>query len=89
MVDTLDNVDIPANTFVDIYDATGISVGVQIDVQNLADGDLYLTTKATLPTATDAYQLLLTGQIARNDLADSGAWVYSPNRDGKINVKVV
>lgn len=89
MVDTLDNIDLPANQWVDLYVATGIVVGTQIIVQNLGAGSgIYLHTSELEPVGDDGYTLVIRGTSFSNDAADAGAWAFSPNHDGKVHVRV-
>ena len=94
MADTLQNIKLPANTWVDLYDATGIDVGTQIVLQNLSSVHVKLHTSATQPSDVDAESNEL-GSFNRigsygsivNDSGDSGAWAYA-HSDGLVNVKV-
>lgn len=88
MADTLANILIPKNTWVDLYAATGIVVGVQIIVQNLGACDLYAASQASAPTDLSAYQVIEFAKTAANEAGDAGAWVYSLNCDGLVNVRV-
>lgn len=88
MADTLPNVFLPANTWVDLYAATGIPVGTQIVVTHDSASDVNLTTKATEPTSADGFQVLKRSQDRINDAGDSGAWAISPVTDGLLNVRV-
>lgn len=91
MPDTLVNVPLPANTWVDLYAATGIPVGVAISAENVGTSDVYLTVRATQPPiGFDAYSIVQrkTSVPYRNSTGDAGAWAYSPNCRGKLNVRV-
>ncbi len=88
MADTLPNVDLPKNTWVNLYDNTGIPVGTQILAQNIGVCDVYLASQLTLPAIdTDAYQILLRSQSAVNDPGDAGAWAYC-YAGGAVNVRL-
>lgn len=94
MPDTLQNIKLPANVWVDLYAATGITVGIQIAVKNLSVVGVKLNVQATTPTQTDAqsdengaFSPLGSYQESVNDSGDSGAWAYA-HSDGLINVKV-
>ena len=43
MADTLPNVTLPPNIWVDLYAATGVPVGTAIGVSNIGVADVYLT----------------------------------------------
>lgn len=93
MADTLQNIKLPANTWVDLYAASGIIVGTQIVVKNLSIVGVKLNAQATTPTQTDAntdetgsYSPLGSFGSASNDVGDSGAWAYSHSL-GLVSVK--
>ena len=69
------NVVLPEGEWVDLYDATGIVVGVQIDVVNMTPNDVRLASTAAEPVPADDHTPLLFGRaIGQNDDADPGAW---------------
>lgn len=93
MADTLQNIKIPANTWVNLYAASGLTVGAKITVKNLSTITVKLKTKATSPSAVDAessaagsYVPLLSFLSSSNETGDSGAWAYC-QADGLVNVK--
>lgn len=87
MADTLQNVKLDANTWVDLYDASGIPVGVKINVELLTNTPVNLTTKATEPVLSDGNSKMQVGsRFFTNDTGDSGAWAYSPDSDSVVNV---
>ena len=83
---TLPNISLPANTWVEIYAASGITVGTKILLQNLGNTNVRLTTKATIPIAGDGFKRVANGQQAVNEAGSTGEWVLSPIVDGEINV---
>ena len=89
MVDTLENIRLPVNTWVDLYSETEITVGIAIFAQNIGASDIFLSTQASEPTDTDKYQVIKSGVQAINEDGDSGAWVYSLNSEGLVNAGVV
>lgn len=92
MADTLPNVFLPRNQWVDLYAETGLPVGTEIQVQNIGAGDVYLTVRATQPPVDyDAYNVAQRRNDVwlKNTSGDSGAWAFSPNTNGKINVRPV
>ena len=89
MADTLQNVPLPAGTWVDLYDATGITVGVKLAVQNLGSNTIQLAVKATEPLATDGFNELVPGNDQyQNQDSDSGAWAKSLVNDNIVNVRI-
>ena len=88
-MDTLANIVLPANTWVDIYAASGVTVGVQINVENLGSQVVYLNAGAAQPTDQAAFRAVRPGSEKLNDTGDAGAWAFSPVESGLINVKEV
>lgn len=92
MADTLQNITLPENTWVDVYNASGISVGTAISVQNIGVADVYLTVRSTQPpVGYNAYNVVQrdNGVRLRNTKGDSGAWAFCPNNVGKINIRPI
>jgi hypothetical protein len=94
MADTTQNIKLTANTWVDLYAASSITVGVQIAVENLSSIPVKLHTSATSPSATDAtsdatgsFSSLQGFNSSVNAPNDSGAWAYS-HSDGLVNVRI-
>ena len=87
MADTLPNIELTDNEWVDLYAASGIVVGTKIVVQNLGVPAVYLSTSATSPDDTDAFQILQFGIEAANEAGDSGAWAMCLNSNGLVNVR--
>lgn len=88
MADTLDNIVIPPDTWVDLYSSSGITVGVQILVQNTSACDMFLTAQASEPSGQPNHQVLKVGLLMANDAGDSGAWAFCGS-GGQVNVRVV
>lgn len=88
MADTLQNIEIPADEWVELYTETGVATTSRLEVQNIGVSDLYLTVSATPPDETTGYRVLKReGASMINDADDVTLWVMSPNRDGLINVR--
>ena len=87
MADTLPNIPLPANTWVDLYAESGITIGVKINVELLSNNPILLTAKATTPVLIDGNSKLKSdSRFYTNDTGDSGAWAYSPDTDSSVNV---
>lgn len=93
MADTLQNIKLPANTWVNLYAASGILVGTQITVKNLSTVGVKLNAQAGTPTQADAesnengsYAPLNSFDSSINDSGDTGAWAYS-HSVGLVSVK--
>lgn len=91
VADTLDNIDVPPNDWIDLYTLSGIDVGIKIAVENVGNSDIYLAEQATKPpTDHDAFNIAKRkGLPMTNDPGSSGAWAFSPNAVGKVNVRIV
>ena len=87
MADTIPFVPLPANEWVDLYDATGITVGDQIIAQNIGVTDISLVTQATEPTDLSARNVLASREWARNELNSTGEWAHCASIGGCITVK--
>ncbi len=94
MADTLQNIELQPNTWVDLYATSGIPVGTQITVENLSSTHVKLNAGATQPTiemanasASGAYTPVTGYDSATNESGDTGAWAYSHSL-GLVNVKV-
>ena len=80
-------VKLPAGTWVDLYAATGINVGVQLDVVNITPDDVKLASTAAEPTPTDPHlPLIFNSGKAISDQSNLGAWALSVS-GGAINVR--
>jgi len=88
MADTLPNISLPPQEWVDIYNQSSITVGTQILVQNIGVCDVYLRSQAAKPTDDEAHQIIGRGQFAVNDFGDAGAWAYC-RAGGSINVRLL
>ena len=90
MADTLPDVVLPAKTPVDLYAATGITVGTQVSVQNVTSGDVRVYVGATAPTmGVSGGALLVPGQEGKNQANDSGLWAWSVTGGAVQVVEVV
>ncbi len=76
MSDTLQNVELPSRTWVDLYSQSGFSIGTRILVQNIGVCDVFLTSQAAQPTDYTAHQIIERTQFAINDSGDTGAWAF-------------
>jgi len=82
-------VDIPRNTWVDLYTATGIAVGTKLTVENIGSADVRLATQATQPAADhEIFNVLQRDNGVRlsNNTGDSGAWAFTYSGSSKVAV---
>lgn len=93
MADTLPNIRIPANTWVNLYQLSGILVGTAIVVENISVRDILLTVSRDEPAAPvinsiGAFNILKrNGDKLRNSLNDTGAWAYCTNSEARVSVR--
>ena len=80
------NVTLPPRTPVNLYSATGITVGTQLKVSVIGAGDVRLSdSEAGLVTN---HIIIDTYTDATNQPGDTGAWAFSVSGSG-VNVKEV
>lgn len=83
------NVKLPAKTYVDLYAATGFTVGAQICVTNLTPDQVRVFDTASEPTTSDDfYPCTWRHAPVKNTGGDAGAWAYSVT-GGAVDVKEV
>lgn len=90
MADTLANIPLPPGVWVNLYTASGATIGDQLTVENTGDNDVYLTVQAFEPELNhNAYNVLRrTDPRLTNSAGDPGAWAFCPNVAGEVNVSV-
>lgn len=91
MADTLPNIVLPPQTWVDITTLTGIGAGEVIAVQNLKNKDVYLCISPTQPLNLSAYSVLNPNEEVLTQYGDSTLWAWSQDaRDtGLIQAGIV
>ena len=90
MADTLPDVVLPAKTPVDLYAATGITVGAKVNVENITSSDVRVHVGSVAPTmGVSGASLLLPGQSGENTQGDSGLWAWSVTGGAVQVVEVV
>lgn len=80
------NVTLPPRTTVDLYAATGITVGTQLKVSVIGAGDVRLSDSEAGLTSNHVTVKTYTG--ATNESGDAGAWALSVSGSA-LNVKEV
>lgn len=73
----LNPVKIPNNTWVDLYSETGITIGVQIVIQNIGSSSVRLAEQVSAPIASDGYNLVEPVEFVSNRANAVGAWAFS------------
>lgn len=88
MATSLPPVKISRNEWVDLYAATGISVGTRIVIQNIGKSEVILTEASIEPTANFGQNKLPSREFFTNVAGNVGAWAYS-GRGSKLQVEVL
>lgn len=77
MATSLPPVTIPRNTWIDLYDATGITVGVQIIIQNIGSSDAKLVESVSDPSDSSGFNSIPVRSFLTNAASSVGAWAFS------------
>ena len=87
MADTLANITLPSDTWVNLYAASGISVGTQIQTQNVGQTRVRLHTGATAPTSSGGFNIIPPdSEPLVNQATSAGEWAFSETSNGLVNV---
>ena len=86
MATSLPPVNLPRNVWVDLYDATSISAGTQLIIQNIGKDEVVLTESATEPVTGYGLNKLPSREFFTNAASNVGAWAYS-SRGSKLQVE--
>ena len=91
MADNIQNVPISRGEWVDLYAATGITVGEPIAIENIGAFEVRLAVSPTQPLRTHQSFNVISrnGEILRNTSGDSGAWAYSNNVNAEVAVRAI
>lgn len=81
------NVILPAETYVDLYAATGIAVGTSIRVVTLTPNTVQLFSTAATPVPSDDVFPLPFRSSVENGAGDPGAWARSVS-SGAVDVEI-
>ena len=88
MADTLPNVQLPADTWVNLYDETGISAGTQVQIQNTCRTRVLLHTGANEPDSTSGFNVIPPNSVPFvNQSGASGEWAYSESADSRRGIR--
>ena len=77
MSTSLPPVELPQGEWVDLYAATGITVGTQLIIQNNDNAIAILTESATKPTSGYGSNTIKTYEFFTNSTTSVGAWAMS------------
>jgi len=92
MPDTLPNINLPTNVWVDLYAASGLPVGTAIEADNIGASPVRLTVRATQPPPDyDSFNVLpaRAPYRLRNTEGDSGAWALCKSAPGAVNIRAL
>ncbi len=73
-------IDIPSNTWVDLYSETSISNGTKLIIQNVGGNDARLSESSSKPDIqfkSIGYNNISPGQYLESDSAPVGLWAYA------------
>ena len=77
MAQSLPPVNLPVETWVDVYAETGITVGTKLIVQNTGSSSVKLVESASMPLGSTGSNALPTREFFTNVDANIGAWAKS------------
>ena len=77
MPQSLPSVNLPVETWVDLYAATGITTGIQLIIQNTGSSVVKLVESATKPTSTTGFNSLPEREYVTNVDSNIGSWAKS------------
>lgn len=77
MATSLPPVKLPADTWVDLYDETGITIGVQLLVQNTGKDHARISESLAQPISTTGSNNLLVNIFLESTTSPVGAWAIS------------
>lgn len=80
MAASLTPVEIPANSSVDLYAATGITVGVKLIIQNIGNQQLRISENDAEPTASIGYNKINPTQFLQSAITPIGVWATNTNK---------
>lgn len=88
MSDTLPNIPLNANEWVDLYAQSIIPVGVQVIMYNNGDSDIYYTVSSVQPSLSNtAYKVMRPRDLpVVLGINIAGLWGLSPTDNGKVNI---
>jgi len=78
MAQSLPAVKLPSNKWVDLYDDTGITVGVKLVIQNTGTSQVILVEDSSQPpTNPPGSNVVKADQYVTNKTGNIGAWAFS------------
>jgi len=87
MADTLNNIVIPNNEWINLNTASGIGLTVQLKIQNIGVVPILLYTGASAPVDELAFNVLSPSNFFFiNELPTTGEWARAVGSSGVLNV---
>lgn len=77
MATSLPQVVLPSKTWVDLYDATGITLGTQLIIQNTGGTEARLVESLAQPELTSGFNLIPERDFLTSAAAPVGSWAYA------------
>lgn len=77
MATSLPQVVLPSKTWVDLYDATGITLGTQLIIQNTGGTEARLVESLAQPELTNGFNLIPERDFLTSATAPVGSWAYA------------
>lgn len=87
MAQSLDPVELPKNTWVDLYAETGITVGLVLIAQNTGKDEALLVESAASPAPGYGFNRIPVDEFLTNVAGNVGAWAFS-SRGTTLQVEV-
>ncbi len=79
MATSLPSVSLPAGTWIDLYAATGITTGVQLQIQNIGSTEVRVSESASEPTASVGNNTAYPSDFLNTADTPVGVWAWSRN----------
>lgn len=77
MAQSLPSIKIQPNAWIDLYAESGITVGVQLIMQNIGGGEAILSESVLIPTDIVGHNTIVPRSYLTNSASSVGAWAYS------------
>ena len=77
MANTLPSVRLLSKQWVDLYVASGITVGAKLIVQNLSGHDARIVEASSQPSTNDGYNIIEAGGFLTSADDPVGVWAYA------------
>ena len=77
MATSLPQVVLPSKTWVDLYDATGITLGTQIIIQNTGGSEARLVESLAQPNLKNGFNLISGRKYLTSATTPVGIWAYA------------